>query len=557
MTPKNTMPTTAAETHAIVSEASQTVADPLGRSPVNSSTPSPLADPAKVSAEQVAALTNRLAAIIESSDDAVISKNLDGIIQTWNQGAEKIFGYTAAEAIGKPIMILIPEDHNDEEPTILARLRRGERIDHYETIRRRKDGKLIDISLTVSPIKNSAGTVIGASKIARDITDRKRVEVELARAKEAAERANRAKDNFLAVLSHELRTPLNPVLLLASDAAANPDFSPSVRTIFDAIRRNVEIEARLIDDLLDVSRVSSGKLKLNHEHVDVADLVRTTLTMLRREFDHKRLVRDQDLPASPAFVLGDKVRLQQVFWNVLKNAVKFTPAGGTVTVRLSVLENEIRLVVSDTGIGMTPPELACAFDAFRRGNSEYSQKHGGLGLGLTLGKSLVEQHGGNIQAASPGRDLGSAFTITLPLAMHRLLTSGETASPPIAAAPSPTHPVSRKILLVEDHESTREALRTLLARRDYKVTTAASLNEAVACAARENFDVLISDIGLPDGNGNELFAQLRAHSPLLQGIALTGFGMEDDVERSKNVGFMVHLTKPINIESLEQALARI
>ena len=556
MTPKNTMPTTAAETHAIVSEASQTVADPFGRLPANSSTPPPLADPAKASAEQVAALTNRLAAIIESSDDAVISKNLDSIIQTWNQGAEKIFGYSAAEVIGKSITILIPEDHQDEEPTILARLRRGERIDHYETIRRRKDGKLIDISLTVSPIKNSAGAVIGASKIARDITDRKLVEAELARAKEAAERANRAKDNFLAILSHELRTPLNPVLLLASDAAANPDFSPSVRTIFDAIRRNVEIEARLIDDLLDVSRVSSGKLKLNHEHVDVADLVRTTLTMLRREFDHKRLVLDQDLPASPAFVLGDKVRLQQVIWNVLKNAVKFTPVSGTVTVRLSVVENEICLVVSDTGIGMTPPELACAFDAFRRGNSEYSQKHGGLGLGLTLGKSLVEQHGGNIQAASPGRDLGSAFTITLPLAVQRQLNNGETVAR-TSAAPSPTHPVSRKILLVEDHESTREALRTLLARRDYKVTTAASLNEAVACAARENFDVLISDIGLPDGNGNELFAQLRAHSPLLQGIALTGFGMEDDVERSKNVGFLVHLTKPINIESLEQALARI
>ena len=497
-------------------------------------------------------IAKRLEALVTSSDDAIISKDLNGIIQTWNKGAEKIFGYTADEVIGKPVTIIFPPDHIDEEPPILARIRAGESIEHYETVRRRKDGQIIDISLTVSPIKDNAGRIIGASKIARDITEKKRAQRELEQAHDEAERASRAKDDFLAALSHELRTPLNPVLLIASDAVADPDLPPGVRANFDTVLRNVELEAKLIDDLLDLARVRTGKLKVEKRYVNVYSVLTSTLAIVQAEVDQKRITFKQKFKDTDSIIMGDTVRLQQIFWNVLKNAIKFTPSGGTITIETRATRERCFVKVSDTGIGMSPEELARVFDAFKQGDhSRGGQYFGGLGLGLTISKNLVILHSGTIEAASQGRGKGSCFIITLPLAewndrgKENPLSSGQI---------NHARPASLQVLLVDDHEATRSALARLLANRNYKVIAAGSVSEAVSASEKNRFDLVISDIGLPDGTGYDLLKSVLKHSPDAKGIALTGYGMEEDLARSKESGFSVHLTKPVKIDALDSAL---
>jgi PAS domain S-box-containing protein len=378
-------------------------------------------------AERRLAEKNWLAAIVESSDDAIIFKDLNGIINTWNNGAERIFGYTAEEVIGKPVTILIPQEYQYEEPGIIARVRRGERIEHYETVRRRKDGELINISLTVSPVKDDEGIIIGASKIARNITDRKQVEQKLAEmferekaARQEVEAVARAKDDFIAMLSHELRTPLNPVLLIASDSAQNPELPADVRAQFETILKNVEVEARLIDDLLDLSHINHGKLKLKMQTVDAHAVLREAIQTVRSQIEIKQIQFISNLNAEKHLVLADAVRLQQVFWNILKNAIKFTPSGGRITVETfsTVAGGQFNVKISDTGIGMTPEELDRSFSAFSQGDHirDKSANYGGLGLGLAITKKLVEFHSGRIQAVSEGRDCGSTFTVEFPLA---------------------------------------------------------------------------------------------------------------------------------------------
>jgi PAS domain S-box-containing protein len=372
-------------------------------------------------------------ALVDSSDDAIISKDLNGIIRTWNKGAEKIFGYTADEVIGKPVTILFAPDNLDEEPSILARIRVGERIDHYETIRRRKNGELIDISLTVSPIKNDAGKIIGASKIARDITAKKRGDAELRRMHKELENANRAKDRFLAMLSHELRTPLNPVLLLASDAATDPSLSPETRFAFESILQNVETEARLIDDLLDLTRITAGKLKLERTKLKVNQALMNSIAMVKSQAQQKEIVVEEKLGNPESVVWGDGVRLQQVYSNILKNAIKFTPPKGRVAVRAGATDGEYVVSVSDTGMGMTMHELAVVFEPFRQGeHSENQHQYGGLGLGLAISKQFIEFHQGTIDATSEGRGRGSTFTIRLPL-LNEQESNGKTEFSPAQA----------------------------------------------------------------------------------------------------------------------------
>jgi PAS domain S-box-containing protein len=507
--------------------------------------------------------SRRLAAIVESSADAIISKDLNGIIRTWNRGAERLFGYQAEEVIGQPINILMPPDLWNEEPGILERIRRGDRIEQYETVRRRKNGSTIEISLTVSPIRDAQGKVTGASKIARDITQQKQAERDLARVHEEAVAASRAKDDFLAALSHELRTPLNPALLVASEAAEDPQLSAEVRAQFATIRHNVEMEARLIDDLLDITRITHGKLSLNLGVVDAHALLQEALLTVRSELDQKRIALKTNLKAERYRVKGDAVRLQQVFWNVLKNAVKFTAAGGNIAVATSTNAATEALIISitDDGIGMTSPELARIFEAFAQGEhvtERGAHRFGGLGLGLAISRRLVELHAGKICASSPGRDQGSTFTITLPLTAKQpgpaRPPAGDTLPPQSCGV---AHSGSIRILLVEDHEATRTTLAHLLTRRRYGVKTAATVAEARALAAEEEFHLLISDIGLPDGNGFDLMKELRARQKNLRGIALTGYGMEQDVAYSREAGFGSHLTKPVRIESLESALASV
>ena len=505
-----------------------------------------------IALEKAHGISAQFQAIVESSDDAIISKNLNSIILTWNKGAEKIFGYTAEEIVGKSVTTLIPAGQHDEEPRILARLRAGERIDHYETLRQRKDGTLIDISLTVSPIKNKDGRVIGASKIARDITEKKSYERQLARAREDAENASKAKDHFLRALSHELRTPLSPVLLLASDASANTELPPDIRADFDTIRRNVELEARLIDDLLDLTRISSGKLQTDKHNLNLQSLLETSISLIRKEAELKQIVIEEKFNDPHCLISADAVRVQQIFWNILKNAVKFTPAKGRVTVETRAARGECVVKISDTGFGMTPLELEHVFDAFKPGNhSEEARKFGGLGLGMTISKNLAELHSGTIEAFSEGRNRGSTFVVRFPLVHAK---SKSTSAPSVAIFPQPSNV---RTLLVEDDDSTRDVLKDTLERRNHDVTTAASVRDALDLAGRQQFDLVISDIGLPDGNGYDLFQKLRKQQPSAQGIALTGYGSEDDQARSKDSGFAVHLTKPISIQSLDVALSRI
>ncbi len=376
--------------------------------------------------------------------------------------------------------------------------------------------------------------------------------------------ASRAKDDFLARLSHELRTPLNPVLLLASDAAGNPDLPADVRAHFDMIATNISLEARLIDDLLDLTRIARGKLSLDLRPTDVHVVVKEALEMVRGDVEQKRLTVELKLDADQHKIHGDDVRLQQIFWNVLKNAVKFTPKDGRITVETAspASSSTIEVRITDTGIGMTPAEIARVFDAFTQGDhagpSGQSHKFGGLGLGLAISRMLVELHTGTISVSSAGRDAGTTFLVELPL-ISATGRSGNSAAPTPAngsdAGAARPHGTlkPRRILLVEDHAPTSNTLTRLLTRRQYEVVSASCLADARAAASRENFDLLISDIGLPDGNGYELMSELRGRHKLI-GIALTGYGMEEDVGRSQAAGFVAHLTKPISVQALENAL---
>jgi signal transduction histidine kinase len=387
----------------------------------------------------------------------------------------------------------------------------------------------------------------------------------LRQARDAAEKSGRAKDDFLAALSHELRTPLNPVLLLASEAAENPAFSAEAREHFAAIRQNVELEARLIDDLLDLTRITYGKMTLDLRSHDLERILGDALRTVQKEVERKGIVLRVEPMGSPRGVVADDVRMQQVFWNLLKNAVKFTPEKGTITVatRADATGGTVSVAIIDSGIGLSAAEIGRIYDAFSQGdhaNADGPHRFGGLGLGLAISKRIVEQHKGRLFATSAGQGQGSTFVVELPL---EPVKGGPVGAPPRAepAAPDPapsgkSAPGSGRILLVEDHEPTRTTLTRLLQRRRYDVATAASLAEARSFAAEREFDFLISDIGLPDGTGFDLMRELHAQRDI-RGIALTGYGTEKDIDRSRQAGFAVHLTKPISAQSLDKALAEI
>jgi len=451
------------------------------------------------------------------------------------------------------------ELRTDELPA--QRAARGEPVRDFEFDLVFEDGTVRNLLAYGTPLLDEQGRPRGAVHTLVDITERKRGEEKLREAKDAAEAANRSKDDFLAALSHELRTPLNPVLLVASEAANNLQLPPEIRDDFEMIRRNVELEARLIDDLLDLTRITRGKLQLENSLLDVHAVLREAIAIVRAETEAKQIKLMMDLGAAQSMIWGDAVRLQQIFWNILKNAVKFTPAGGQVNVETGAAAEGSRIIIkiSDTGIGLTPAEIGRIFSAFSQGDhadSGGSHRFGGLGLGLAISRSLVELHSGLVQAHSAGRNQGATFSIELPL--MRLDGQNAFASPGRlkieSSRPAAAKKTGRRILLVEDHEATRLALEQLLVRRNYQVVTAASLADARAVARRETFDLIISDIGLPDGNGNQLMAELK-NTFGLKGIALTGYGMDHDVAAAQTAGFVAHLTKPIRIEALDKALS--
>jgi len=379
--------------------------------------------------------------------------------------------------------------------------------------------------------------------------------------KEQAQAASKAKDDFLAALSHELRTPLNPVLLLATEASNDPRLPSEVRADFETIAKNVSLEARLIDDLLDLTRIARGKLALEMRAADVHASLSDALSMVGEEIDEKKIALTLRLNADKYIVMGDEVRLKQVFWNVLKNAAKFTPVRGRITIETATVADRgaLAVTVTDTGIGMTSAELERIFESFSQGDHathDGPHRFGGMGLGLAISRMMVELHSGSIKAASSGRNKGTTFSIELPL--MRAGDLAQAAPRHILAAPSPLPQFAderrRRILLVEDHRPTSVALTHLLSRRNYSVVAADCIADARSAARRENFDLLISDIGLPDGSGYELMAELHSRHGLI-GIALTGYGMEDDVNRSLSAGFVTHLTKPVTMQALDGALS--
>lgn len=413
------------------------------------------------------------------------------------------------------------------------------------------------------PERNELGEVVGLVAVVTDITERRQAEQAVAAARDQAVAASRTKDDFLARLSHELRTPLNPVLLLASEAAENPTLPAHVRADFHSIVQNVALEARLIDDLLDLTAITRGKLTIERRPVAIHPVVREALAMVRQEVQQKQLAIALQLEATHHTVLGDEVRLKQIFWNLIKNAVKFTPANGRVVIGSSVAPAGDRLIVtvSDTGIGMTPDETARIFQAFAQGDHAAlgSGRFGGLGLGLAISRMLMELHQGTIHATSAGRNQGATFVVTLPLCADysaRPVSSDRRfeTTPPMDADAAPAVQARGQILLVEDHEPTCAALIELLRRRNFHVTTAMSVQQARATAEQRKFDFVISDLGLPDGNGCELMAEIRSRFGL-PGIALTGYGMDEDVDRTQAAGFIAHLTKPVSIQALDKALA--
>ena len=424
--------------------------------------------------------------------------------------------------------------------------------DEYR-IRRGADGAHRWFLVRAELVRDTGARIVKWFGTCTDIDDKKRHEEHLRRANELAEGASRAKDQFLAMLSHELRTPLTPAILMATSAAISADTPPHLRETFDEIRRNLELEARLIDDLLDVMRIIRGKMPYQLEVVDAHVLIRRAVEICRVEATDKRMKILEDLGAAEHYVNADAARLQQVLWNLLKNAVKFTPTGGSVSIRTSNPDHRLVVEVRDTGIGIEPAHLSTIFNAFEQGEDAITRRFGGLGLGLAISRSIAEGHGGDLTATSGGRDLGSTFTLSLPTVVGSAPGEDE-----LAPAPEPgTEPEAtiRRILFVEDDAMTARIMAKLLRQNGYLVTTANSVTGALEIPP-DDYDMVVSDIGLPDGSGLDLMRSIQSRHDV-PGIALTGYGMEDDIRKSREAGFTAHLTKPLDFAKLDAMIRKV
>jgi PAS domain S-box-containing protein len=634
-----------------------------------------------------------LAAIIESADDAIISKTLDGIITSWNKGAERIFGYTADEVVGKPITILIPKDHENEEPAILARLRAGERIEHYETVRVRKDGKLINISLTVSPIKGPEGEIVGASKVARDITEQKRARQALDSANERlrlaleasrlgdwswdaetnliklsdtaarifdvppdtqitraqlqallheedrepvrvavdtalaehrdyeieyrvsrkdgseawvsgrgcgvytadgklvgmlgfvldisnrkaaelkiqhlyrqAEESSRLKEEFLATISHELRTPLSAILGWARMLRLGQLSAEHTAKALDTIERNARAQAQLVDDLLDVSRIITGKLRMDVRPSDPNAFIDAAVEAVRPAAEAKGVRVLKVVDTGPISIPGDPVRLQQVVWNLLSNAIKFTPRGGRVQIRSERVNSHLEIVVTDSGMGISPEFLPYVFDRFRQADQRTSRQHSGMGLGLAIVRHLVELHGGTVSANSEGEGKGATFTVMLPItALYQVDSTGGRVHPAARDLLPPDEGTDRldglNILVVDDEPDTRELLKEGLEFCGAMVRVAGSAAEAVDSLMASVPDILISDVGMPGIDGYDLIRQIRGLPPERGGkvaaIALTAYTRVEDRLQALRAGYDMHVPKPVELAELVAVAASV
>lgn len=515
----------------------------------------------KEAAQVVRQSEERLHGIISSAMDAVITIDSDQRIVLFNPAAEKMFGFNAVDLIGQKIDRLIPERFRTKHGAHVGA------FGHTGTSNRRM-GALGAISgMRASgeefPIEASISQVEVASEklftvILRDITERKWVEEALQHAKQNAEEAkrhaeeaNRAKDQFLAMLSHELRTPLTPALMTATSLEADSTIPKKLRPQLAMMRRNIELEARLIDDLLDVTRIAHGKLELRSEPVDVHAALEHALGISASELNAKKMTVTKKLDARDHFCRGDATRLHEVFWNILRNAVKFTPEGGRIDIVTRNDDGHLVIIeFRDNGIGIEKELHSRIFDVFEQGEPTVHARYGGLGLGLAISKRIINLHNGMIAAQSAGRGRGSTFIVALDaLDVSQLKRFSARRLPKLTK-----RHVRSKILVVEDHKDTAAVLRRILESAGCVVSHCTTIAQAKTATEKQKFDLAICDIGLPDGSGLDLMRHLREIHDLT-GIALSGFGTQDDVDASKAAGFALHLTKPVDLERLRVAIA--
>jgi len=530
---------------------------------------------AEISVRKIA--EERFRIVVEAAPSAMIVYNQDGRITLVNSEAERLFEQKREKLLEMDIGDLItplPEPSGKNGAEDGAAADRPAR----EIVVKRSDGSGAPAELSITPIQSTEGQRLLASIV--DVTERKRAEEALrtanaqleaknaalqqqaeerhrrirAEAAQAeAEAANEAKDRFLAMLSHELRTPLSPVLHTATLLNEMKGVPPEIRQMLQVIRRNVQLEARLIDDLLDLARIRNGKLQLQLEPTDAHDLLRRALEICQPDIEARGLSVETRFRAEKSVLEADPARLQQIFWNLISNSVKFTPEGGTVTLKTEddLPGQALLMEISDTGVGIEPQKTNRIFDAFEQVTQE---GRSGLGLGLAICRALADFHGGQITAHSDGLGRGATFSVTLPVKNVSL-----PPVQPTSAGLSRILTVPLRLLVVEDHRDTAAALVRLLVRRGYEVRSAETVASALEIAHDFDFDVLITDIGLPDGTGHELFQKLKAQprGKALRGLALSGFGMDEDIARSRAAGFTEHLTKPVDFARLQRHLIQI
>ena len=501
--------------------------------------------------EELALSLSMMQATLDSTTDAIVVTDMNGNVRDFNEKYAQMMGVTLAQlkkADVNKLRLKFSQRFKDPEGFVsqVMEIYRTAPAETFEVLEW-KDGTILE---RYSQVQLLDGYPVGRVWSFRDVTERKRAEESLEAAKIAAENANQAKDDFLASLSHELRTPLTPAMVAASYLVENENLPPEFREDVTAIWRSVQLEAQLIDDLLDVTRITRGKIEVHHEVVDVHRLLQSAVEIVGSDISKKEIELVIDLGAAHRHIWADPVRIQQVFWNLINNAVKFTPQKGRISIRSFNKGKRFVFEISDTGIGIEPERAARIFEPFHQGGRSITKRFGGLGLGLTISKTLIDLHGGTINVESAGKDQGTTFRVLLDALPKPVKAATEKVSKSVMA------PKSLRLLLVDDHADTRAVLSRLLTKSGHEVVTADSADKALKILDGGRFDALISDIGLPDCSGYELVREAKRRQPL-KGIALSGLGMDDDVLRSMEAGFDCHLTKPINFQELKSVLEKL
>jgi PAS domain S-box-containing protein len=500
---------------------------------------------------ELALSLSMMQATLDSTTDAIVVTDLGGNVRNFNEKYAQMMGVTRAQlnkADVNKLRIKFSQRFKDPEGFVsrvmeIYRTRPAETFEVLEW----KDGTILE---RYSQIQLLDGKPVGRVWSFRNVTERKHAEENLEAAKTAAENANQAKDDFLASLSHELRTPLMPALVAASSLAENENLPPEFREDVKAIWRNVQLEAQLIDDLLDVTRITRGKIEVHYEVLDVHRCLHNAVEIVKSDIAKKEIDLVIELSAEGHHIWADPVRIQQVFWNLINNAVKFTPQNGRITLHSLNKGKQFVFEISDTGIGIAIERQSSIFEPFHQGERSITRRFGGLGLGLAISKALLDLHGGTMTVESAGKDQGTTFRVFLDLLSRPVATSKKEVSSGVTLAKR------LRLLLVDDHADTRGVLARLLSKCGHEVVTADSADKALKILESRRFDALISDIGLPDCSGYELVREAKRRQSL-KGIALSGLGMDEDLIRSAEAGFDCHLTKPVNFQDLQSLLEKL